>query len=145
MPITKTIYCCGRTLIYLWASPWSAVGLFVGLAGLATGGGCRRRGPILEFWGGWVTGGLAKVPGVAGASAMTLGHVVLGLDQATLDGARQHELVHVRQYERWGPLFVPAYLTCSLVLWTQGRAGYWDNPFECEAYQATAGPDSGLV
>jgi hypothetical protein len=41
--------------------------------------------------------------------------------------------VHVRQYERWGPLFVPAYLVSSLVLWLRGRDPYWDNPFEVEA------------
>lgn len=135
------VFCCWRALPYLWASPWSGLGLLLGLVGLATGGRCQRCGPILEFWGGWVTGGLDRIPGVAGAAAMTLGHVILGRDPAALAAARLHELVHVRQYERWGPFFVPAYLACSLVLWTQGRAGYWDNPFECEAYRLAADSD----
>jgi hypothetical protein len=51
-----------------------------------------------------------------------------------LDFCRSHELVHVRQYERWGVLFIPAYLLCSLVLWLTGRDPYRDNPFEREAY-----------
>ena len=49
--------------------------------------------------------------------AHTLGHTVLGQTDAALEIAREHELVHVRQYERWGPFMGPAYLGCSLVLW----------------------------
>jgi hypothetical protein len=51
-----------------------------------------------------------------------------------LDYSRRHELVHVAQYERWGPLFVPAYLACSAWMWLIGRDPYLDNPFEEEAY-----------
>jgi len=47
--------------------------------------------------------------------------------------------VHVRQYERWGPLFGPAYLGCSLVLWLMGKRAYRDNPFEVEAYDVSGG------
>ena len=47
---------------------------------------------------------------------------------------RAHERVHVRQCERWGPLFVPAYLGVSLWLMARGRDAYRDNPFEVEAY-----------
>ena len=65
---------------------------------------------------------------------MTLGHVVLGRSAAALDLSQAHELVHVRQYERWGPLFIPAYLLCALVLHVRGKDGYRDNPFEREAY-----------
>ena len=65
---------------------------------------------------------------------MTLGHVILGIDGATLDSARLHEQVHVRQYERWGPLFLPAYFASSLVQLLRGRRPYLDNHFEREAY-----------
>ena len=65
---------------------------------------------------------------------MTLGHVVLGRSAAALDVCREHEMVHVRQYERWGPVFIPAYLLCSLVLLMRGRDAYRENPFEREAY-----------
>lgn len=66
---------------------------------------------------------------------MTLGHVILGQSLADLEAARRHEWVHVRQYQRWGPLFLPAYLGCSLYLWWMGRDFYRDNPFEIEAYR----------
>lgn len=121
-----------KLAVLLWASPWTALGLFVGLLGLATGGRVRKRGPALEFFGGAVAWLLGMYPGKP--SAMTLGHTLLGRTGAALDAARDHELVHVRQYERWGPLFVPAYLVCSLVLWFRGKDAYRDNPFEREAY-----------
>jgi hypothetical protein len=65
---------------------------------------------------------------------MTLGHVILGRDVACLDHSRRHEQVHVRQYERWGPLFLPLYLAASLVACCRGLDPYVDNPFEREAF-----------
>jgi len=104
------------------------------MLGLVTGGRVQRRGRTLEFCGGAVPWLLSKCPGGACTLALTLGHVVLGRSAAALDLARQHEAVHVRQYERWGPLFVPAYLLCSAFIWTRGGDAYRDNPFEREAY-----------
>ena len=118
----------------LWASPWTLIGLCIGLLGLATGGHARRRGRILEFYGGAVTWLLKKLPTGQLTLAMTWGHVVLGQTDASLDIAREHEMVHVRQYERWGPFFGPAYVLCSLVLWFAGKNAYRDNPFEVQAY-----------
>ena len=69
----------------------------------------------------------------SGASALTLGHVVLGLDPPTPDRAHAHEHIHVRQCERWGPFVIPAYLLASLWLLVRGRRPYLDNPFEREA------------
>jgi hypothetical protein len=83
---------------------------------LATGGRIQRRGRVFEFYGGAVAWLLERAPGTGcGAAAMTLGHV--------------------RQYERWGPLFVPAYLLCSAFIHCRGGDGYRDNPFEREAYE----------
>lgn len=79
---------------------------------------------------------MRRLPGGQFALAITFGHVVLGQTDAALDISHRHELVHVRQYERWGPLFGPAYLLCSLVLWIIGRRPYRDNPFEVEAFAA---------
>ena len=124
-----------RLAVMLWASPWTLLGLLAGLAGLATGGRARRRGQVLEFYGGAVAWFLRHLPGAIAPMAMTLGHVVLGQTDAALDLAHRHEMVHVRQYERWGPLFVPAYLAWSLVLWLTGRDAYRDNPFERQAYR----------
>ncbi len=71
--------------------------------------------------------------------AITLGHTILGQSDASLDNARDHEMVHVRQFERWGPLMGPAYLLASLGLWFAGRNPYRDNPFEREAYREGGG------
>lgn len=126
----------GRTAwqaaLVTWAAPWTLAGLIVGLLGIATGGKGRRRSGILEFHGGFVRRLLQALPG--GPLALTLGHTVLGLDEVSLEVTHEHELVHVRQYERWGPLFIPAYFACWIVLHLRGRDGYWDNPFEREAY-----------
>ena len=76
---------------------------------------------------------------VAKASAMTLGHVILGRDALCLDRFREHEQAHVRQCEVWGIAFIPAYLACSLWEWShraQGRDFYRDNWFEREARRA---------
>ncbi len=121
----------------VWASPWSMLGILIGTLGLVSGGGWQRRNRVLEFYGGWINPLLERVPINGGAHAMTLGHTVIGSTQRDLDRARPHELVHVAQYERWGPLFVPAYLISSLYLMVRGRDPYLDNPFEREAYDAT--------
>ena len=36
--------------------------------------------------------------------ALTLAYTILGQTDAALDISRDHEMVHVRQFERWGPL-----------------------------------------
>jgi hypothetical protein len=118
----------------LWASPWTLCGLLLGAVALATGGGCQRIGRVIEFHGGALEWMLRWMPICGGAAAMTLGHVVIARTKGDLDRSRRHELVHVAQYERWGPLMVPAYLACSAWLWLRGYDAYFDNPFEAEAY-----------
>jgi hypothetical protein len=117
----------------LWASPWTAVGCLVGLLALCTGCKVRWRCGVIEFYGGAINWILARLP--VGPIAMTLGHTILGRTDAGLDLARSHELVHVRQYERWGLLFVPAYLLSSLAAWIAGKHFYRDNGFEREAFE----------
>ena len=126
-------------LALLWASPYTLLGLFVGLVGLCTGGRARIRGRTFEFYGGGVKWFLGRFFLGEGAMAFTLGHTILGQTDAALDISRDHELVHVRQYERWGPLMGPVYLGCSFVLWLAGRRAYRDNPFEREAYAEGGG------
>jgi hypothetical protein len=121
-------------LVVIWALPYTVLGLMLGVAGLCSGGRARMRGPVIEFHGGGVRWLLGRFFHGEGALALTLGHTILGQTAAALDIARDHELVHVRQFERWGPLMGPAYLGCSLVLWLAGRSPYRDNPFEREAY-----------
>jgi hypothetical protein len=126
-------------LMILWALPWTILGLVLGLAALASGGGAQRVGRVLEFHGGILNRLLRYVPIANGAAAMTLGHCVIARTAADLDHSRRHELIHVTQYELWGPLFVPAYLACSAWQWIRGRDAYLDNPFEEEAYGEESG------
>lgn len=120
-----------RALHYVWAGPWSLAGLALGAACLLLGGRCQLVGGVVEFAGGRLGRGASRT-----FVAITFGHVVLGANAEALDGCREHERIHVRQYERWGPLFVPAYLASSLWQWLRGRDPYRDNRFECEAYAA---------
>lgn len=87
----------------------------------------EAHGPLLERALAWCT------PLARGADAITLGHVVLGRDARALDMTRAHERVHVRQYEAWGPLFIPAYLLAGVCALVRGRHPYFDNRFEKEA------------
>ena len=104
------------------------------LGGLAATLGARWR---------WTDGALEVAGGRAGRwlahrrvpfAALTLGHVVLAVDARSLAALRAHEREHVRQYERWGALFVPAYLASSAWQWWRGGHAYLDNRFEREAY-----------
>jgi hypothetical protein len=122
------------TAAVIWASPYTLLGLIVGLLGLSTGGRVRMRDGVLEFSGGATRWFVSHLPSGPMTLAITLGHVVLGQTEAALDISHDHEMVHVRQYARWGPLMGPAYLLCALVLWTRGRRPYLDNPFEREAF-----------
>ena len=76
---------------------------------------------------------------------MTLGHVILGQNAQCLERSRRHEQVHVRQYERWGPLFLPAYFLLSLGLWLRRRDAYYENPFEVEAYSQSKVTQSDVL
>ena len=122
-----------RVLAYLWASPYTLLGLTIGSIGLLAGARARIRGPVVQFHSGLVRWLIRRLLG-EDILAITLGHTVLGQTEAALDDSHEHELVHVRQFERWGPLMGPAYLLCSLVLWLRGGRAYRDNPFEREAY-----------
>lgn len=125
-----------RLAAYLWALPNTVLGLMLAPVALATGGRVRRVCGALEIYGGGVAWLLRRaVPLAGGAAALTLGHVVLGRTARVLDRCRAHEHVHVRQYERWGPLFIPAYLAAGAVAACRGRDAYRDNPFEQEAFR----------
>lgn len=124
---------------YLWAAPASCVGLLLAAVGIACGGRITRHSGVLEAEGrllAWGLGHLTLLRG--GVSAITFGHVVLGTSRAALDATRAHERVHVRQYERWGPLFIPLYIAASLRAAATGHDAYYDNPFEREAMAAEA-------
>jgi hypothetical protein len=124
-------------LRYLWALPATTVGLVFVLLAWLSGGRAKIVAGVIEAHGGLVTAFLrGDVPGFSSASARTIGHVILGLDQANLDSCRSHERTHVRQYERWGLFLLPAYLASSWSAWRRGLDPYYDNRFERAAFDA---------
>jgi len=123
-----------RAVRYLWALPNTLVGLLFVPAALLPGGGMRLVSGVLEIHGPLIATLLRHgVPIEGGASAITFGHVVLGRDRLTLDATRRHERVHVRQCERWGPAFIPAYLIAGLWALLNGTSAYRGNYFERQA------------
>jgi hypothetical protein len=129
-----------RLLLYLWVGPGSLVGLFAALIAVCRGGRGQIVDGVLEISGGGVTRLLSRFSVLPGEiSAITLGHVVIGATKFDLDRTRIHERVHVRQYERWGPLFIPAYLLASVWVRLRGGHPYLENPFEVEAYRVSDG------
>ena len=120
----------GRTL---WKYSWTAPNTLIGLAiGLLLMGRFRWVDGVIEIHSQAIAIFLRRqwVP----AAAMTLGHVVIGQDRSSLDRTRRHERIHVRQYERWGPCFLPAYVAFSVWAALRGRDPYRGNRFEIEAY-----------
>jgi hypothetical protein len=122
-----------KFLKYVWAFPNTLLGLcFIPLT-LLSGGRVRGERGAIEVYGGFTRFFLSRCLFI-GAAAMCLGHVILGRDRRCLDRSRNHEHVHVRQYERWGPFMLPAYFLSSFLAWRRGRHYYLDNRFEREAY-----------
>ncbi|QDV24864.1 hypothetical protein [Aureliella helgolandensis] len=118
-----------------WASPYSCLGILIGLAGLCSGGGAVYREGALEFYGGATRWLVRHLPTGKRTMGFTLGHTILGQNAHELIAVGKHERVHVRQFELWGPLMGPAYLSASAWQWLRGRDAYRDNPFEVEAYR----------
>ena len=121
----------------VWTSPNTAIGMMLGMTGLLFGGKMQIKRGCIEFYGGLVQWLLQRAPTGSGALAMTLGHTIIGQTEDALAITRDHEHVHVKQYERWGPLFIPAYLFASFWAWRCGGDHYRDNLFEKEAFEKT--------
>ena len=122
---------------YIWASPNSLIGLLFVPGAVFGHGGVQIVDGVLEVHGpfiAWVLRHCIPLPG--GAWAITFGHVVLGRDTEALSATRAHERVHVRQYERWGPGFIPAYLLAAVWGLVTGAGGYHGNVFEREAVRS---------
>ena len=127
-----------RIAALLWASPYTLLGLLLaGLIIIAGGRAKRQRGALEVAFRkqGADCGNLAKTLPFRG---ITFGHVIIAVTEEELERLRAHELVHVRQYERWGIFFLPAYLASSLWQWLSGRKVYWDNYFEVQARQESS-------
>lgn len=114
---------------YSWAAPASLAGAVVALVAWALGARVRAVAGVCEVAGGRLGSLASRTP----FAAITLGHVVLACDAASLARCRSHERVHVRQYERFGAAFFVLYAASSLWQWLRGRDPYRDNAFEREA------------
>jgi hypothetical protein len=128
-----------KTAGIVWASPYTVLGLLIGSIGLLFGGRVRIMGHAIEFYDGGTKWFVHRLPNGQFILALTLGHVILGQTDASLDISRKHEAVHISQYERWGPLMLPAYFLSSCFVFLAGKRFYRDNPFEREAYDVDGG------
>ena len=126
-----------KTLGYIWASPCSLAGMLISLPALASGATPRLAGGVIEVAGGRIGRWSMLLPRPLRFAAITFGHVIIGTDHSLLRAVRRHEMVHVRQYERWGPLLIPLYLLSSLHLKLRHRQPYLENWFEVEAFAAS--------
>jgi len=132
-----------RALAYAWVFPNTLLGIVLSVPALVSGGRAGIVDGVMEVHGGAATFLLRRLVLLrGGASAMTMGHVVLGRDIESLERTRAHERVHVRQYETWGPFFLPAYLGASVLAAARRRHYYLDNPFERAARAAETPPSA---
>jgi hypothetical protein len=110
----------GRLLAYAWTSPNTLLGVILALFSLQ---GPRVVGGVLVFDTEPPRGFLWLLRKVFRKAAITYGHTVLSA--VPLEGRLlTHELHHVRQYERLGPLYIPIYV----LIWV--FMGYRRHPFE---------------
>lgn len=110
-----------RLLAAAWAGPLTVIGFALALVA----GRVPRWSPE---HGCFVAEGIRGPSAVAlrwvGASANTVGQVVLSTADHPSPALLAHEAVHVRQSERFGPLLLPLYL------WLSARYGYREHPLE---------------
>lgn len=125
-----------------WAAPVSLAGLALAPLALVGRGRMRIVRGVVEASGGLLAPLLSRGNPWFRIQAITLGHVVLGVSDEALERSRVHERVHVRQYERWGPLFPLLYLACSAAALGRGRGAYDGNAFEREAFAAERGAEA---
>src|SRR5689334_10231573 len=90
-----------RVAAYAWAAPNTALGLILGLVAVGFGGRARAVCGSLEFSGGRLADLVSAAPRPFSFCAITFGHVILGVSEADLEAVREHEHVHVAQYEAW--------------------------------------------
>jgi hypothetical protein len=125
-----------RIAAYAWAGPNTLLGLAAGIVMLLFGAAASRVQGAIEFSGGAIGRLFASRRQPFRFQAVTVGHVILGTSAAALAGAREHEQAHVRQYELWGPFFLPAYFASSAWQLVTGRHVYHDNYFERQAVES---------
>ena len=118
---------------FVWTLPNTVLGL---VAGALTFQRPRAVEGALVFDRG--PRGLTAAMRAFDRAAMTVGYVIVSSEpvEGTL---LRHEVEHIRQYERWGPFFIPLYLAASGWALACGQDPYIDNPFEREAMNPRGG------
>lgn len=117
------------------------------LLGRAVMRGCGIDAPTRDVTAGDVTALLVEDPRVGRwfrahlipVQAQTLGHFVIARGPIP-DDVLAHEFEHIRQWSKFGPLYLPLYFGSSALAWLRGRRPYWDNAFEAAA-RGRAGRD----
>jgi hypothetical protein len=107
-----------RVLAYLWASPNTLIGLVFGALAFQRP---RISNGIIVF--DRHARGTIWALGKFRRAAITYGHVVAS-NRPLESSLLVHELHHVRQYERLGPLYLPLYVLIWIFM------GYRGHPFE---------------
>jgi hypothetical protein len=107
-----------RVLAYVWTSPNTVLGFTFGLFSFQ-----RPRLDEGVFFFDRHRRGFVSLLAVFKRAAITYGHVVLS-NRPVQGPLLVHELHHVRQYERLGPLYLPLYV----LIWI--FTGYQGHPFE---------------
>ena len=124
---------------YIWASPASAVGVCAACVVSLVGAEIKRVSGVLEVSLAPRSAVLKTAVAFLPFAAITFGHVVIARNAQQQAALRQHERVHVAQYELWGPIFLVAYPLESLFQLLRGRKPYLDNRFEIAARAACGG------
>jgi hypothetical protein len=68
-----------------------------------------------------------------GKTAITLGEIILYKSDAFTRRTIEHEIVHVDQYRKYGPFFLPAYGISSIISRIKHGSWYRENEFEKKA------------
>jgi len=133
MNVIKTL---GSFLRYCWVLPVSCIGILLIPFVIFPGGSVSIKAGVIEAEGGILPFLLSRRRRHSMIDALTIGHVIMGQNHESLNRCRDHESVHVRQYERWGLLFPVLYLLSSAAALVRGMDPYRDNRFEREAFRS---------
>lgn len=128
-----------RLAAYLWAAPCSLLGLLLALPLLLCGARASRQHGALEI-ALWPDDKVRRLP----FAAITFGHVIIGQNRLLLARLRAHEQVHVRQYQRWGVLFLLAYpaAACGCGCAASGRTGTTRSRWKRAGWETGNGTDA---
>jgi hypothetical protein len=131
----------------IWTSPNSLIGLVLGVPALLFGARVRRGDNAVGF----LDHPLLRLTRI---HAITFGNVVLYrpgwepdatvccYEGPALQRLGDHERAHTIQYERWGPLFLPAYLVLALWAFIVRRPNWLER--QADRWVAAERPESSV-